>query len=536
MGSIVRVKTAGSQPTVACLVRNSVSHDARVLKEADALAEAGYRVVIVGVMDRKVATPREVRASGVEIVRVPVPQALLGRRYARNARAWGVVAALGLGSVAILVANWSAVRDGARAWLTEHPWDLVPLAILAAMLAFAGAAFLRLRRSLRSARIKRAELSLAAAGPGEVHAPMPGVAVRAVRKAGLARQWVARLLAGVRIHGKSRVIAELMHAELDRIRPDAVHCHDLPTLPVGATWRRRNPAAKVAFDSHEIYDAVAQMPRVAAWMWRRVLARHAAEVDLFVTINDSIAGLLRQRDPALPPAVIVRNATRLPDSRPQPDGRLRKAAGVEPGKRVLLYQGGYQNGRGLERLLESAASLPDDWVLVMMGFGSMEGHVKALGASVDPSGRRIRFIPPAPHAELGSWTADADLGLIPYENTCLNHWFCSPNKLWEYPVAGVPMLVSPFPELRAVVERHRVGVCLPETLDGPGLAHLLRSIDGTQLDAMRENCRRFLEADHWGVYAERLCAAYRRMLPLPAADSLSGRCTSSPSSELVHSS
>ena len=33
-------------------------------------------------------------------------------------------------------------------------------------------------------------------------------------------------------HG-SEVIAELMHAELDRIRPDAVHCHDLPTLPVG---------------------------------------------------------------------------------------------------------------------------------------------------------------------------------------------------------------------------------------------------------------------------------------------------------------
>jgi glycosyltransferase involved in cell wall biosynthesis len=523
-------------PTVACLVRNSVSHDARVLKEADALASAGYRVVIVGVMDRKVSELREVRASGVEIVRVPVPQALLGQRYARTARIWGIVGLVGLSLVAALIFRWSAVRDAARGWMIEHAWDLVPLGLLAVILAVAGAAFLRLRRSLRSARIKRAELGLAAGVPAAAGNPVAGVAIGCLRKAGLARQWVTRLLAGVRVHGKSRVIAELMHAELDRIRPDAVHCHDLPTLPVGAAWRRRNPGAKVAFDSHEIYDAVARMPFVASWMWRRTLARHAPEVDLFITINDSIASLLRQRDPALPPAVIVRNATRLPESRPRPDGRLRRAAGIEPDQRVLLYQGGYQSGRGLERLLESAASLPEGWVLVMMGFGSMEAHLKALGASVDPVGRRIRFIPPAPHSELGAWTAGADLGLIPYENTCLNHWFCSPNKLWEYPVAGVPMLVSPFPELRAVVERHGVGKCLPEPLDGPGLARLLRSIDDVEIILMRENCRRFLEADHWGVYADRLCAAYRRMLPLPEADSLSTRCTSSQSSELVRSS
>jgi glycosyltransferase involved in cell wall biosynthesis len=271
-------------------------------------------------------------------------------------------------------------------------------------------------------------------------------------------------------------------------------------------------------------------------MWRRTLSRHAHEVDLFVTINDSIAKLLRDRDPALPPAVIIRNATRLPEAVVKPDGRLRMAAGVEDGERVLLYQGGYQSGRGLRQLVEAARSLPDGWVLVMMGFGAMEAELRALAAGVDPAGRRIRFIPAAPQSELIHWTADADVGLIPYENTCLNHWLCSPNKLWEYPVAGVPMLVSPFPELRAAVERFGIGRCLPEPLDGEGLARILRSLDDEELRGMRRRCRQHLEADHWGLYAERLVAAYRRLLGTEAADTLTAPCTSSPSLELARSS
>lgn len=538
-------------PTIACLVRNSVSHDARVLKEAEALVAAGYRAVIIGVQDRKVSTPTEVRPSGLRIIRVPMPQAMLAQRYARQARVW---AAAGLASVALVAAMlpwWASLRDLVRDWATAHSWDLLLAVPLLAVLAVGVLALRRAMRSYRSTRIKRRELAgtgafagsgepgtgggLSASGSFGVGGPLAPFAAAVHRRL---RSGV-RLLSGIGIHRKSRVIAALMQAELDRIRPDSVHCHDLPTLPVGAEWRRRHPGAKVVFDSHEIYDAVSQMPRAAAWMWRRMLSRHAAEVDLFITINDSIAALLRERDPALPPAVVIRNAARLPASVVEPDGRLRAAAGIEPGQRVLLYQGGYQTGRGLPQLLRSAMTLPPDWVLVMMGFGSMEGELRTLAAGVDPEGRRIRFIPPAPHAELVHWTADADLGLIPYENTCLNHWLCSPNNLWEYPVAGVPMLVSPFPELRATVERHVVGRCLPEPLDAAGLAATLDSIGDEELRAMRRNCRRYLEQDHWGIYAERLVEAYRGLLGPgrgAAAATLSEECRSSPSSELVRSS
>ncbi len=528
-------ETSASRVQVACLVRNSVSHDARVLKEAEALVAAGHEVVIVGVQDRKVSTPTEVRSSGLRIVRVPMPQAMLAQRYARQARAWFVAALTAVATVAAVLSWWGPIRDHLRDWATAHAWDLMLAIPVLAVLWVGAIASRRAMRSHWSTRIKQRELTPAGLAGAGITANRGWASLLTAGLVSRLRA-VTRLRSAVGIHRKSRIIAELMQSELDRIRPDAVHCHDLPTLPVGVGWRRRNPSARVVFDSHEIYDAVSQMPRVAAWMWRRTLRRCASQVDLFVTINDSIAGLLRERDPTLPPAVIIRNAAKLPPSVIQPDGRLRIAAGVEPGQRVLLYQGGYQSGRGLTQVLRSAAVLPEEWVLVMMGFGSMEGELRALATRVDPTARRIRFIPPAPHAELAHWTADADLGLIPYENTCLNHWFCSPNKLWEYPVAGVPMLVSPFPELRATIERHGVGRCLPEPLDARGLADTLQSIGQQELVAMRRNCRSFLESDHWGVYAERLVEAYARLLGNAGGATLTASCTSSPSLEPVRSS
>jgi len=54
-------------------VFNEVSHDRRVLKEADALQAAGWSVTIHGIRQRRSTAPlRESRASGVEIVRHPL--------------------------------------------------------------------------------------------------------------------------------------------------------------------------------------------------------------------------------------------------------------------------------------------------------------------------------------------------------------------------------------------------------------------------------------------------------------------------------
>ena len=51
----------------------------------------------------------------------------------------------------------------------------------------------------------------------------------------------------------------------------------------------------------------------------------------------------------------------------------------------------------------------------------------------------------------------ADAGIHPIENTCLNHYYCLPNKIFQYIQAGLPILCSNLPEMKKIIDTHEVG-------------------------------------------------------------------------------
>jgi len=91
-----------------------------------------------------------------------------------------------------------------------------------------------------------------------------------------------------------------------------------------------------------------------------------------------------------------------------------------------------------------------------MGWGvlleALRGLVRDRGV-----GGRVRFAEGVPLGDLLSFTAGADVGLIPYRNVGLNNYYTSPNKLFEYCAAGVPVAASRFPELTRIVEGMDIG-------------------------------------------------------------------------------
>ena len=60
--------------------------------------------------------------------------------------------------------------------------------------------------------------------------------------------------------------------------------------------------------------------------------------------------------------------------------------------------------------------------------------------------------PPVSTTFLLDYTASADIGLLLYDNSSLNHKYCMPNKLFEYMMAGLPVLVSNLQEIKKIVE------------------------------------------------------------------------------------
>jgi glycosyltransferase involved in cell wall biosynthesis len=104
--------------------------------------------------------------------------------------------------------------------------------------------------------------------------------------------------------------------------------------------------------------------------------------------------------------------------------------------------------------------------------------------------------------------------VIPVQRSTLNHWLGSPNKLWEALAAGVPVVVSDFPEMRRVVLGD-AGLPLGGTCDPTSpasIAHAIRTVTGrpgAERDDLRARC---LQAAHerwnWETEATALLALY----------------------------
>jgi glycosyltransferase involved in cell wall biosynthesis len=139
--------------------------------------------------------------------------------------------------------------------------------------------------------------------------------------------------------------------------------------------------------------------------------------------------------------------------------RLRQFLNLEPAVQIALYQGNLQDNRSLDTLVRAATFLEKNIVIVLMGkgVGSTQVHLEALIAS-EGVGDRVKIIPPVPYAELLEWTASADIGLITYSpNHSTSVRLCLPNKLFEYLMAGLPVLASPLDAVAELLKTYEVG-------------------------------------------------------------------------------
>ncbi len=253
--------------------------------------------------------------------------------------------------------------------------------------------------------------------------------------------------------------AQLFHS-FKKTQFDIIHAHDLNTLP-GGYWLARKTGAKLVYDSHELYldrNRFAKYSSFGRWLREKLEKFLCQKSDLVITVNDSIAQILADRYEISKPTIVMNIPVRkvLSDVS-EKDRDLRSALNIQAGHKVILYSGAITFNRGLESLVKALAFI-SDCHLVMMGFGTDE-YKSILNKVAEDAGcsDRFSFFGPVPSFEVTGYAASADIGVAPIENVCLSYYLCSPNKLFEYLLAGLPVVTSNFPELKRVVEQFQVG-------------------------------------------------------------------------------
>ena len=152
--------------------------------------------------------------------------------------------------------------------------------------------------------------------------------------------------------------------------------------------------------------------------------------------------------------------------------------------------------------------------LVFIGGGRLLGALAAMVAERG-LGHAVHFIPTLPLAELLAWTASADIGAQPIRNTCLNHLSTDSNKLFEYAMAGLPVVASDFPEIRRVVKAHDFGLLFDPETPGALAAALGRLVADEALRArLAANARASARALSWEAQEGALVGLYERVLAL----------------------
>jgi glycosyltransferase involved in cell wall biosynthesis len=269
---------------------------------------------------------------------------------------------------------------------------------------------------------------------------------------------------------------------------DTVWCNDLGAIMMARLWKLTlRGRRRYVYDSHEF--AINDRPFESRWS---IFAKWVAEalsirvanavVCVSPSIADEYARMYRIKRPHL-----VLNCPPFEERRRTV--HLRVACGVAADQQLFLYQGGFSRGRGLEMAMDAFESRADNRaVLVLMGSGELEEEIRARASRCE----RIRFHPAVSSCELSQWTSSADCGLCLTEDTCLNHKWCLPNKLFQYLMAGLPVIAFGTLEVRQLVERYRIGIVTP-TDDAGGLGVAIDAfvrrqfvLDPNGLDAFRE--------------------------------------------------
>lgn len=245
-------------------------------------------------------------------------------------------------------------------------------------------------------------------------------------------------------------------------KADIIQVHDLPALEAGVDLSKKWDVPLV-YDAHELYPEQRSFSRLQRRICARIEKKLIQSCAKVFAVNDSIAEEMMIRYGISRPITLINALDPLPeyDINNSYDV-LRKKLNIEPSRKILLFQGGFSPHRNLEKLIKAMKYVTNpSVVLVMMGFGDFGSFLQSLAKKLGLLNTRIYFLPAVSQTELLQHSASADAGIIPYPHVDLNSYYCTPNKLFEFIQAGLPILANDSPELRRFVHETGFGLVTP---------------------------------------------------------------------------
>lgn len=328
--------------------------------------------------------------------------------------------------------------------------------------------------------------------------------------------WKEKIVDGVHVVGLPKVsqryqrlrLWQLIVREIERLKPDVVHLHDPELLLIASLFR----AARVVYDCHEPYAETMLsrwwIPRGLRYPMNKLVGLVepllARRTDAIVVTADEHAYRFRGTGR---PIVLLRNFPML--------------AGFDLPRsnngKVAVHLGQQTRVRGCSVMIEAMRSIVQsvpEAQLHLVGPFDDPVYEAEIGRQISSYGlgRAVLRTGQVPYGDVPGWLAKATVGLVALQET-EKFKTCIPTKLFEYMIAGLPVVSSDLPPARKFMEGIECGF-LVEAADPQQFAaateRLLR--DPEQARRMGENGRKAVELKYnWATEAQKLIKLYQEL-------------------------
>jgi glycosyltransferase involved in cell wall biosynthesis len=513
------VSAPTSAPHVVYLIHNDAFADTRVLKYAATSAKAGLRVTLIAVSPD--ARRHESQLGTARVIRVPVSRSFRRRNHWNRMRQAlrSPVSALGYwdidrGRDAALRTRLAlldlAAKRGEDAFLVERGDIRSPSPLLAATRKVTRRAHRELLRGKGTVvkarrRLARGWVLAPTREPAEERQPLYDVGS----------------IKGVTWRRNLPVLRDLEIAfapVVDQLDADIIHVHDVYLLGTAAhsafRARTKGRTVKLVYDAREYIAGLAIQDPVEVC----ASADHEAEFirfyDEVFAVSEPIAeALYRKFDLPRKPDLSY-NVPLRPRSDVEDPPSIRKAAGLGPDDKIVVYSGGLHESRGIQTLLDAAMSLPDVNLVLVARSRTMR-YVRFLEEWVGELGAEDRFhvVDFVAPDHVVTYLSSADVAVHPLVAGSLNHEWAMPNKLFEYLHAGLPIVVSDCQCMKEFVESTGTGLAY-RSKDSADLTRVLRAVlDDPQRFTNPVQRKELVEGKYsWQRQAERIFARYEAVL------------------------
>lgn len=280
-----------------------------------------------------------------------------------------------------------------------------------------------------------------------------------------------------------------------------INAHSVPVLPVSFLLKVLKGAILV-YDTHEL-ETETETVGVGKRLSKLVEQVFIRASDYVVVVGNSIRDWYKKQYDVKNIIVIknIPNATAI-EERQNLKGRF----GVPLDHVLFIYQGNLSGLRGVNEIISVFQQGPKDKHILFMGFGDLESRIKDLSTKE----KNIHYLPAVPPNKILNYTAGADIGIHIIPNSCLNNYYCLPNKLYEYVLAGIPFIGSNFPDIQH--EFGDTGVAWLINPDQRNLFLIIERLTKDDIDRYKQNCAVLLRSLTWEIQEPVLFTMYDKLL------------------------